>query len=87
MLARPEADEAMSLCDVICLNRYYSWYVNTADFEQGKYEQIEELKQWHKLYPDKPIMFTEYGADTVAGLHDMDFNTPFTEEFQVKYYR
>ncbi|MDO5789575.1 MAG: beta-glucuronidase [Fusobacterium sp.] len=86
MLAKPEADEAMSLCDVICLNRYYSWYVNTADFEQGKYEQTEELKQWHKLYPDKPIMFTEYGADTVAGLHDMDFNTPFTEEFQVKYY-
>lgn len=32
-------------------------------------------------------MFTEYGADTVAGLHDMDFNTPFTEEYQVEYYK
>lgn len=86
LLAGPDKDEAMSLCDVICLNRYYSWYVNTADFELAKYNQTEELKRWHELYPNKPIMFTEYGADTVAGLHDMDFNTPFTEEFQVKYY-
>lgn len=86
LLAGPDQDEAMSLCDVICLNRYYSWYVNTADFELAKYNQTEELKRWHELYPNKPIMFTEYGADTVAGLHDMDFNTPFTEEFQVKYY-
>lgn len=86
LLAGPDQDEAMSLCDVICLNRYYSWYVNTADFELAKHNQTEELKRWHELYPNKPIMFTEYGADTVAGLHDMDFNTPFTEEFQVKYY-
>lgn len=87
MLATPEKDEAMSLCDVICLNRYYSWYANLGDFEFGKFRQSEELKEWHKLYPEKPIMFTEFGADTVAGLHDMDFNTPFTEEFQVKYYK
>lgn len=86
LLANPDKDEAMSLCDVICLNRYYAWYVNTADTELGKHNQTEELKRWHELYPNKPIMFTEYGADTVAGLHDMDFNTPFTEEFQVKYY-
>lgn len=72
----------MELRDVIC----YTWYVNTADIELGKHNQTEELKRWHELYPNKPIMFTEYGADTVAGLHDMDFNTPFTEEFQVKYY-
>lgn len=35
--------------------------------------------------PDTPIMFTEYGADTVAGLHDT-VPTMFTEEYQVGYY-
>lgn len=85
-LSTPETDETMPLCDVICLNRYYSWYSYTGDIELGKYHQTDELIRWNKLYPDKPIMFTEYGADTVAGFHDIDCNTPFTEEFQVEYY-
>ena len=43
-----------------------------------------ELAEWEKL--GKPLMITEYGADTVAGLHD---TTPvmFTEEYQLEYYR
>ena len=28
----------------------------------------EELDFWEKL--KKPVMFTEYGTDTIAGLHD-----------------
>lgn len=31
-------------------------------------------------------MFTEYGADTVAGFHDIDINQAYTEEYQVKFY-
>ena len=44
----------------------------------------QELKEWEKL--GRPLMITEYGADTVAGLHD---TTPvmFTEEYQLEYYR
>ena len=47
-------------------------------------QREEELDQWQKL--GKPLMITEYGADTVAGLHD---TTPvmFTEEYQLEYYR
>ena len=38
--------------------------------------------EWEKT--GKPLMFTEYGADTVMGLHD---TTPvmYTEEYQVEY--
>ncbi|MBN2625628.1 MAG: hypothetical protein JXA95_03090 [Spirochaetales bacterium] len=36
--------------------------------------------------PDKPVIFTEYGADTVAGLHDTG-TVMFTEEYQDQYYR
>lgn len=87
MLAPAGKDLVMALSDVICLNRYYGWYVNTADLSQAKKALQAELEYWHTLFPNKPIMFTEYGADTVAGLHDMDFNTPFTEEFQIEYYK
>lgn len=87
LLVTAGKDLAMSLCDVICLNRYYGWYVNTADLKSAKLALKQELEKWHELFPEKPIMFTEYGADTLAGLHDMDFNTPFTEEFQVEYYK
>ncbi|QPB43579.1 beta-glucuronidase [Rodentibacter haemolyticus] len=87
MLAPAGKDLAMSLCDVICLNRYYGWYVNTADLTTAKNQLRSEIERWHQLFPTKPIMFTEYGVDTIAGLHDMDFNTPFTEEFQIEYYQ
>lgn len=77
----------MELSDIICLNRYYGWYVDLSDLETAKKNMIKELELWHKLYPDKPIMFTEYGVDTIAGLHDIDNRMPFTEEFQLEYYK
>lgn len=87
LVAPAGKDLAMQLSDVICLNRYYGWYVNTADLPAAKAAMRAELEKWHALFPDKPIMFTEYGADTVAGLHDMDMHTPFTEEFQLEFYK
>lgn len=87
MLAKAGECLASSLCDVICLNRYYGWYVNMGDLKNAKIEMIKELELWHKLYPTKPIMFTEYGADTISGIHDIDEMTPFSEEFQLEYYK
>lgn len=34
----------------------------------------------------KPLIITEYGADTVMGLHDTT-SVMFTEEYQVDYYK
>ncbi len=45
-----------------------------------------DLEAWGRVAPGKPLMFTEYGADTVAGLHDTP-PTMFTEEYQVEYLR
>jgi beta-glucuronidase len=41
-----------------------------------------ELTGWNRVQPGKPMMFTEYGADTIVGFHD---TTPamFSEEYQV----
>lgn len=85
MTATPDKDEVMDLVDVICLNRYYGWYVAHGDLNAAEKGLRQELETWQKLYPDKPIMITEYGADTLPGLHSM-WDIPYTEEFQVDYY-
>lgn len=80
----PDRDISAKLSDIICLNRYYGWYYGAPDLEEPKLDLREELKAWGTI--GKPVMFTEYGADTVMGMHD---TTPvmYTEEYQVEYYR
>ncbi|HFI0078581.1 beta-glucuronidase [Streptococcus suis] len=85
MTATPDKDEVMDLVDVVCLNRYYGWYVAHGDLKAAEKGLRQELEIWQKLYPDKPILITEYGADTLPGLHSM-WDIPYTEEFQVDYY-
>ncbi|MFS0724325.1 beta-glucuronidase [Paenibacillus sp. 1P07SE] len=72
------------LIDVLCLNRYYGWYVEGGEWEIASLQLLQELQEWQQLFPDKPIIMTEYGADTIAGFHDVD-PVMFTEEFQVRF--
>ena len=84
MAGGPDTDVSARLSDVICLNRYYGWYEGGPDLREPSQWLRKELEEWEKL--GKPLIITEYGADTVAGLHD---TTPvmFTEEYQLEYYR
>ena len=84
MAGGPDTDVSAKLSDVICLNRYYGWYVGGPDLEGPELMLRAELDAWQKI--GKPLMFTEYGADTVMGMHD---TTPvmYTEEYQVDYYK
>ena len=77
-------DCTIQLSDVFCLNRYYGWYTCGGDLQAAEDMCREELEFWNSL--GKPFMFTEYGADTMTGLHD---TTPvmWTEEYQVDYYK
>ncbi len=86
LFATPETDKVAELVDVLALNRYYGWYLQSGDLAVAKAKLREELQGWTKRCPGKPIMTTEYGADTVAGLYDVD-PVMFTEEFQVEYLR
>lgn len=80
----PRTDCSRLLSDVICLNRYYGWYFGAPDLEMPEQALRQELDGWREY--GKPVVFTEYGADTVMGFHD---TTPvmYTEEYQVDYYK
>lgn len=82
----PQTCKVAGLCDVLALNRYYGWYSQCGDLAQAKVALHAELEAWQTLCPEKPIMLTEYGADTVAGMHEV---TPsmFSEEYQVEMLR
>ncbi|MDI3403400.1 beta-glucuronidase [Streptomyces cavernicola] len=68
------------LADVVMVNRYYGWYVNTGDLETAEAELEKELRAWAEGQ-GKPIIMTEYGADTVSGLHSV-VDMPWSEEYQ-----
>jgi len=69
--------------DVLMLNRYYGWYVNTGDLEGAELAWEEELTAW--AGEGKPIIITEYGADTYPGLHSIAAGSPWSEEYQIEY--
>lgn len=57
--------------DVICINRYYAWYDDVPGaLEIIASQMIYEVTRWREKY-NKPVMVTEYGADTVAGFHQV----------------
>lgn len=79
MLAPAGACRLAEFADVIMLNRYYGWYIGPGDLDTAEQGLEQELRQWAE--DGKPIIMTEYGADTVPGLHKVD-GGPFTEEYQ-----
>src|SRR3954468_9595458 len=72
-------DRLQALGDVIMLNRYYGWYLHTGDLPAAEKALQAELEAW--AAEGRPILLTEYGADTLAGLHSV-LPEPWTEEYQ-----
>lgn len=81
MLSTPDVEQITDLFDVIMLNRYYGWYLDNGNLADAEADLRAEIDGWIERYPDKPIIFTEYGPDTLAGLTDY-FRRPWSEEFQ-----
>ena len=80
-----EKDRVAHLFDAICLNRYYSWYYDLNNIASIYPKLTREFKAWHDKY-QKPVMITEYGVDTLAGLHKLP-DVIFSEEYQIEYYK
>lgn len=75
--------EWVGLSDVICVNRYYGWYTHVGDLKGGAKILDMELDGLHKKF-NKPVIVTEFGADTYPGMHTTEPEL-FTEEFQTNF--
>ena len=80
---RYERDRVIRSMDVVLINRYYGWYNLSGDLEAAKYAFRAELDWWETQH--KPVILSEFGADTIAGLHGA-VPEMFTEEYQVAFY-
>lgn len=76
-----DEDLISDLFDVTCINRYFGWYEQTGQLEEAEVALERDLRGWQKKF-NRPIIMSEYGADTIAGLHAA-IAVPFSEEFQV----
>ena len=77
------AEESLEFLDVACLNRYYGWYDHSGRIEEGLRNLSIELDVLYERY-HKPIILSEFGADTLPGVHAQPPEM-FSEEYQVEF--
>lgn len=77
-----DLDKITDLFDVTCLNRYFGWYSETGDLAEAEAALEKELRGWQDNF-DRPMIMSEYGADTIAGLHSV-LGVPWSEEYQTQ---
>ncbi len=68
--------------DLMCLNRYMGWYSDPGRIQDGVKDLSEELDRLYARYK-KPLIISEFGADTIAGWHAMPAEM-FSEEYQAE---
>jgi len=55
--------------DVICTNSYNGWYVVSGRLEDAAKALEHEVTALRAKHGDKPIIYTEFGADAMSGMH------------------
>lgn len=76
----PSVDKVSQLVDVICINKYFGWYADHGHMDLIVMQMDRELAGWYEKY-EKPVILAEFGADTIAGFHQLP-PVSFSEEFQ-----
>ncbi|MBX3380985.1 MAG: beta galactosidase jelly roll domain-containing protein, partial [Phycisphaeraceae bacterium] len=66
------ADDFNTITDAIAFNRYYGWYVDTAD-DWGSEKGIDGL---HRAFPKRPVGISEYGAGANPEHHEWPTQMP-----------
>lgn len=78
--SEPSESHVAQLFDVICYNRYYSWYADSGHLDVIEHQLDHDMNAWYERFK-KPVLLAEYGADSIAGFHS-DPAVMFTEEYQ-----
>ncbi|XP_058457881.1 beta-glucuronidase isoform X3 [Malaya genurostris] len=61
-------DRAAKHLDIVSFNRYNGWYQNAGKLNMITNRVMDEAHAWHTKH-NKPVLMSEYGADTMEGLH------------------
>lgn len=75
--------EWIGLADVVSINRYWGWYAQSGEIDKGAAVLARELDGLYAALK-KPIIVTEFGADTFPGMH-AEQPEMFTEEYQKEF--
>jgi beta-glucuronidase len=67
-------------CDIISLNRYHGWYYHPGRIDRACAALDQDLEACRRAF-GRAILVSEFGADTMAGLH-AEPPELFTEEYQ-----
>jgi beta-glucuronidase len=76
-------EESFEFLDVVCMNRYFGWYTQSGQIKAGISMLAAELEALHERFP-KPLIMTEFGADTIPGHHAQPPEM-FSEEYQCQF--
>ncbi|XP_046744627.1 beta-glucuronidase-like [Diprion similis] len=82
MIQTVETDKTAQYLDIISFNRYNAWYTNAGNLDVIDILVEAEVTAWNEKH-NKPIMMTEYGADTMPGLHELP-SYVWSEEYQTE---
>lgn len=77
--------EWMALCDIVLINRYFGWYSQSGQLDAAAGALERELDALDAAL-HRPILISEFGADTLPGCH-ADPPTLWSEEYQVEFLR
>ncbi|KAE9419464.1 hypothetical protein Angca_002546, partial [Angiostrongylus cantonensis] len=75
-----ENDQTADLLDIICVNRYYGWYINMGELDWINQSVYWDISQWSEKYK-RPVLVTEYGAESLPGLNQ-EPSVSFSEQYQ-----
>ncbi len=75
-------DLVMEYFDIVSLNLYPGWYHLPGQIEAAKEDLRDTLNKIYDKF-HKPIFITEFGADTIAGLHSLPAEQ-WSEEYQTQ---
>ncbi len=73
-------DPVFEFSDILSINRYYGWYEYPGNVRLAIEKLSSEMEELHSKY-QKPILVTEFGADSLSGSHSTSMQM-FTEEYQ-----
>jgi hypothetical protein len=81
----PRKHLAFDETDIVCFNKYNGLdrarHISQID-SLGYQRTVKELAELRSFYGNKPLLFTEFGCQSIKGLHG---DVYYSEEFQAAY--